>query len=124
MPPRATAARIGMMTSRSNRERTRQFFRARREPRAGDRGRAPRCCWWPLVEAGAGPLEDTPPGATGSPAAPCSPARADACPEVSAAVAVRVLLLVDHTALAPLILGLLGTRYGCGRSGDGVTRPS
>src|SRR5262245_33411957 len=118
MPPRATAARTGMMTSRSNRERTRQFFSACLEPGAGGCGGAPSRCW-PL--AGAGSVKGTPLEAARSPAAPCSPVRADACSEASAAAAVRVLLLVDHTALAPFHLGPLGTRYGCGRSGDDVT---
>jgi len=52
-----------------------------------------------------------------------SPVRADACSEASSAAAVRAFLLLDHTALAPFILGPLGTRSDAGHSGDGTTCP-
>ena len=116
MPPSATAARTGMMTSRSSRERTLQFFSALREPGLGGFvARLSPCVpltpCWPLAEVGAGSFEDMPPDATRSFTVACFPVRADACcSEASAAVAVRVLLLLDHTALAPFILGPLGTR--------------
>src|SRR5215469_15970003 len=132
MPPRTTAARTGMMTSRSNRERTLQFFSALRELLPGTCDAGPPPCWplaeagapcWPLVEVGAGSLKGMPPEATRLSIAACSPVRADACSEASAAAAVRAFLLLDHTALAPLILGPLGTRSDAGRSGDGTTCP-
>jgi len=40
--------------------------------------------------------------------------RAGACPEASAAAAVRVLLPVDNTAVAPLILGPLAPATDAG----------
>ena len=111
-----------MMTSRSNLERTLQFFSALLELLPGTCEATLSACW-PLAEAGAGSLEGMPPEATRLSIVACSPVRADASSEASAVAAVRALRLLDHTALAPLILGSLGTRSDAGRSGDDTTCP-
>src|SRR5712691_11611001 len=60
MPPSITAVTVGMAISRRRRERTRQFFRARRDPGLGPSAAADGRCW---------PLPDGSTSADGVPSA-------------------------------------------------------
>src|SRR5882724_5730008 len=98
-PPAATAVTVGMITSRNSRDRTRQFFSARREAGLGA-APAPGC--WPPC-AGGTTSDAGLPGA----AAPSAPANKLAARDVGLIAALgkpRVRLALDSTALAPLTM--------------------
>src|SRR5580704_16419362 len=103
-----------MITSRNRRDRTRQFFSARREL-ARALGAAPSRCWSPaagLKTSGGEPFW----AATGSSAAAEWPLAE--CRSTAAEGMRRLFLVLDSTALAPLTMGPVGVQRHAGAAGE------
>src|SRR5215470_9937420 len=100
--PRATAVRVGIVMSSRRRERTRQFFSARRDDAgrapAGRGGSAPLLLAWPLLR-----VLPSSPGSSGGSAPPAPNAEpAPACSFSGVGRAGEMFLLRDRTAPRPL----------------------
>src|SRR5215469_12431081 len=110
IPPSTTAAMVGMMTSKNRRDRTRQFFSARRDEAREAVPPPSRCC----------PPGDWPNTSGGDPfrAAPDSTAAPGWVSAGSRSVAAegmrRFFLVLDSTALAPLTMERAGVERHAG----------
>src|SRR6266571_2515362 len=108
IPPAATAVTVGMITSRNSRDRTRQFFSARRE--AGRGADSAPGCWRPS-RTGEDPLGAELSGA----AAPATGGLASCVTCLIAGRGIpRIFLALDSAVLGPLTMRPTGVQRHAG----------